>query len=616
MDKQAKHIYEFGPFHLDANERVLLRKGVPVSLTPKAIETLIVLVQNSGHIVEKDELMKTVWPDAFVEEAGLTRNVSVLRKVLGEDSADSQYIETVPRRGYRFAVAVKELQDEGGELVIRRRARVRIVAEEEIDDDDRLVDDEKARRSLLQAGEKTIAVLPFVNGGGDPEAEYLSDGITDSIINNLSQLPQLLVMARSTVFCFKGRESDPREVGQKLGVGAVLMGRVLQFSERLIIRTELVDVESGFQLWGEQYNREPVDILAVQEEIAKEITEKLRLTLTEKERRLLTKRYTENTDAYHLYLKGRFYANMRTPDDLNRGLEYFQQAIELDPVYAPAYAGVADCYSNMGYMFGRVPPIEAMPKAKAASLRALDIDDTLAEAYTSLGFINLTFEWDMASAKEHYEKSIELNPNFPTARHFYGAYLSTVLGRHDEAIAEASKGLELDPLSLPINHIVGFLQLMARRPDDAISQFRKTLELNPEHPLVRQSIGSAFEYQGRYEEAVEEFLRGNPFASQSEDDVNELRRAFTEAGWKGYMQTHQALTLAQWERNDPWHGNAFYVASNYSRLGDLENAIAWLERAYEMRSGMLIWLSVHFHFDALRQDPRFEDLLRRVGLAH
>lgn len=615
MDKQAKHIYEFGPFNLDANERVLLRNGVPVSLAPKAIETLILLVQNSGHIVEKDELMKTVWPDAFVEEAGLTRNVSVLRKVLGEDSGDSQYIETVPKRGYRFAVAVKELR-EGSDLVIRRRARVRIVTEEEIDDDDRLVDYENARTIRLKAAERTIAVLPFVNAGGNPDAEYLSDGITDSIINNLSQLPQLRVMARSTAFCYKGREADPRDVGQELGVGAVLVGRVLQFSERLIIRTALVDVDNGFQLWGEQYNREPVDIFAVQEEIAKEITENLRLTLTEKERRLLTKRYTENTEAYHLYLKGRFYANMRTPDDLNRGLEYFQQAIEIDPLYAPAYAGVADCHANMGYMFGRVPPTEAIPKAKAASLHALEIDNTLAEAYTSLGLVNFTFDWDMKSARDHFEHSIALNPNLPAARHMYGSYLCTVLGRHDEAIAEARKGLELDPLSLPLNHIVGFLQLMARRPYDAITRFRKTLELIPAHPLVRHSMGAAFEYQAKYEKAVEEFLRGNPFLSQSEEDVNELRRAFTDAGWKGFLQKLQTLSLAQWQRNGPWHGDAFNIASNYARLGDVESALEWLELAYEMRSGLLIWLRVHFHFDALRQDARFVELLRRVGLAN
>lgn len=197
----------------------------------------------------------------------------------------------------------------------------------------------------------------------------------------------------------------------------------------------------------------------------------------------------------------------------------------------------------------------------------------------------------------------------------YGSYLCTVLRRNDDAIAEVRKGLELDPLSLPINHIVGFLQLMARRPDDAITQFRKTLELNPGHPLVRHSMGAAFEYQAKYKEAVEEFLRGNPFLSQSEDDVKELRRAFTEAGWKRFLQKLQALSLAQWQRNGPWHGSAFNIASNYARLGDIENALDWLERAYEMRSGLLVWLSVHFHFDGLRQDPRFLELLRRIGLA-
>jgi len=535
--------------------------------------------------------------DVVVEQNNLTGNIFALRRAF----AEYQYIETVPRRGYRFTADVKLVKIQDVTVTDRSGAETEVLIKESF----------TTKRHPIDS----LAVLPFINASADPETEYLSDGITESIINNLTQLSPLRVMARNTVFRYKGTEANAQAVGRELKVGAVLLGRVLLFGDQLIIRAELVDTSDGSQLWGEQYNRPPADLLAIQEAVAKEIAEKLRLKLTDKERRLVTKRYTENTEAYHLYLKGRFYANMRTPHDLNRGLEYFQQAIELDPLYAPAYAGVAACYVDLGYMFGRMRPTEAMPKAKAAALQALDIDDKLGEAYTYLAMINFSFEWDMASAKAHFEKSIELNPNFPTTRHLYGAYLSTVPLRHDEAIAQATKGLELDPLSLPINHFVGYLQLMARRPDNAITQFRKTLELNPGHILVHHNMGTAFEYQGRYEEAVDEFLRGNVFVSQSEGDVNELRRAFKDVGWKGFLQKHQALCLAQWERDGPWHGSAYYIASNYARLSDRENALDWLERTCEMRSGLLIWLSGHFQFDCLRADPRFADLLRRIGLA-
>lgn len=596
MEERHQDSYEFGPFSLDTRERVLLRDGRPIRLKPKVYETLLALVRRSGHVVDKEELMKCVWPDVAVEENNLTGNIFALRRAFGE----FECIETVPRRGYRFVAHVKQVTVAAVNVMDQSGAASQVVFKETI--------------SASRRQNDSLAVLPFINASANPEAEYLADGITESIINNLSQLSSLRVMARNTVFRYKGKEANAQEVGQELNVGAVLLGRVLLFGEQLIIRAELVNATDGSQLWGEQYNRLPTDVLAIQEAVAKEITEKLRLKLTAKERGLLTRRYTENSEAYHLFLRGHFYANKRTPHDLNRGLEYFQNAIQLDPLYAPAYAGVAACYIDLGYMFGRVAPVEAMPKAKAAALKALEIDDMLGEAFTHLAMVNCGFEGDMASAKAHFEKSIELNPNFPTAHHMFSVYLSTVTGHHQEAIAEARKGLDLDPLSFPLNHIVGFLQLMARLPDDAINQLRKTQELAPGHPLAHHSMGSAFEYQGKYQEAVAEFLQGNQFVSQTKDDVQQLSQAFKNDGWTGYLQRHQEMCFAQWEVNGPWHGYAFYIASNYARLGDRDNALAWLQRAHEMRSGLLVWLSVHFHFDSLRSDARFAQLLQRLHL--
>src|SRR2546425_3455995 len=375
-EQQRQQVYEFGPFSLDTRERVLLRDGCHLPLKPKVYETLLALISQSGHVVDKEELMRAVWPDVAVEENNLTGNIYALRRAFAEYDC----IETVPRRGYRFTADVKLVKIEDVKLTNGFGAETEVRIKESI----------TTKRQPI----KSLAVLPFINASADPESEYLSDGITESIINNLTQLSPLRVMARNTVFRYKGTEANAQAVGRELSVGAVLLGRVLLFGDQLIIRAELVDTSDGSQLWGEQYNRPPADLLAIQEAVAKEIAEKLRLKLTDKERRLVTKRYTENTEAYHLYLKGGFYANMRTPHDLNRGLEYFQQAIELDSLYAPAYAGVAACYVDLGYMFGRMPPTEAMPKAKAAALQALDIDDKLGEAYTYLAMINFSFEWD------------------------------------------------------------------------------------------------------------------------------------------------------------------------------------------------------------------------------
>ena len=315
MEARPHHLYEFGPFCLDTRERVLLRDGSPLLLKPKVYETLLALVSRSGHIVDKEELMRWVWPDVVVEENNLTGNIFALRRAF----AEYQYIETVPRRGYRFTAEVKLVTVEDVKLTDRSDAETEVLIKETI----------RTNRQAIDS----LAVLPFINASADPEAEYLSDGITESIINNLSQLSGLRVMARSTVFRYKAREFDPQEAGRELDVRAVLLGRVLQFSERLIIRTELVDVESGGQLWGEQYNRNVTDIFAVQEEMAREISEGLRLKLKADEKRLLTKRYTQNTEAYHAYLKGRYFWNKRTEGELKKGIEYFQQAIDIDQNY-------------------------------------------------------------------------------------------------------------------------------------------------------------------------------------------------------------------------------------------------------------------------------------------
>ena len=532
MSQQPKFVYEFGPFCLDTEERVLLHDGKLVPLKPKVYETLLALVRNSRHVVEKEKLMQEVWPDTFVEENNLTGNIFALRKAFDHYN----FIETVPRRGYRFVADVRKVQVEDiGLQGQETKTFTQVVIKEVIGTHTEQIN--------------SLAVLPFVNASSDPNAEYLGDGITESIINNLSQLRQLRVMSSSSVFRYKSRTDDPQKIGRELGVRAVLLGRVLQLEDKLIIRTELVDAADGSQLWGTQYGRATKDILEIQEEIAREISETLRLRLSGEEQNLLTRRYTENIEAYHTYLRGRYYWNKRTSGDLQRALGYFWQAADADPAYALAYVGIADCYNWLGYIFGRMPPQEAMPKAKAAALKALEIDDHLAEAYTSLAFVKYVFEWQWKEAQDYFKKAIELNPGYAPVRHMYGVYLATVWRQFDQALAEVHKGLELDPLSLPINHMVGFLLLFARRPDEAIIQFRKTLEIDPRYILAHNNMGYAFEYKQMYPEAVEEFLQGNSFGDTGAEDLALLERAFRLSGWEGYLRKQLDLSLARWEND-------------------------------------------------------------------
>lgn len=458
----------------------------------------------------------------------------------------------------------------------------------------------------------SVAILPLENASADPDAEYLSDGITESIINNLAQLPKLRVMARSTVFRYKGQDVDPRRVGSALGVRAVLTGRVLQRGDTLIIGTELVDVVDGSHLWGRQYNRKLADIFTVQDEIAKEISETLRPRLTGEERRRLTRRHTENAQAYQLYLKGRYHWNKRTEKGFQKAIEHFQQALDQDPNYALAYAGLADCYLLLGIGFyGVLPPREAMPKAKGAARKALEIDDTLAEAHTSLAHAIMNFDWDWSGAEREYMRGIELNPNYPTAHQFYAVYLMQ-MARFDEAVLEQRRAQDLDPLSLSINASLGLLSLYARQHDQAIDQFRKTLEMDHNFPLAHLGLGEAYEQKGMYDEAVAEFQAAIALSGGSPVMVAALGHAYAISDRRGEAQ--KVLDELK-ELSKRRYVAPFDVAMVYAGLGEKDQAFEWLQRAYEERDDWLTFLKVEPRADTLRSDPRFQDLLQRVGLA-
>jgi len=637
MREPAAILYEFGPFILDAAERLLLRHGKTVPLTPKAFESLRLLVENSGRIVEKEKLMEQVWPGTFVEEGNLSVTIFMLRKALGEGRGEQKYIETVPKRGYRFIMPVRKVpcDEQRGD---QSRSHAVAVDQEDFHDTDSTAPPSgdsapkflrggatlpKAARALkepsstLSASRRvrakhidSLAVLPLINGSNDPNAEYLSDGITESIINSLSQLPQLRVMSRSTVFRYKGREVDPQEVGRDMSVRAVLIGRVLQLGDRLIIRTELVDVADGWQLWGEQYNRNPADILAVQEEISQEISAKLRLKLSGEQKQRLTKRHTGSAEAYQTYLKGRYYWNKRTHEGIRKGIEYFTEAIKLDPNYALAYAGIADSYALLGAIeYSALPPHEAMQKAREAALRALAIDDTLAEAHASLAYVRI-YDWNWTEAEKEYRRSIELNPNYATAHHWYGHFL-TAMGRQTEAIVELMRARELDPLSLPINAGMGWHYYLTRQYDLAIAEYRKTLEMEPNFYMARFLLGMAYEQVAHYEDAIGQYQKAIALTGGGPVMIAGTAHAHAMLG-----RTDEARRLlAELQESSQQHYvSPYYIAFIHTGLGDKEQAFAWLRRACDTQSEGLTWLAVDPFLDSLRTDPQFTEIMGRVGL--
>ena len=455
----------------------------------------------------------------------------------------------------------------------------------------------------------SLAILPLENDSTDPNMEYFSDGITESIINALSQLPRLRVVARSTVFRYKGLEVDPQEVGQQLGVRAVLTGRVRQFSDELMIAAELIDVTNDEHLWGEHYNRKLSGIFDVQEEIAKEISERLRLKLTGDEKKRLAKRYTANAKAYQLYLRGRYFWYKRTEEALRKSIEYFNQAIAEDPSYAAAYDGLSDSYALLA-LRGIIAPREGLLKAKAAARKALEIDDSLGEAYASLAHVRL-HDWDWFGLEEEFKRALKLNPGHAIAYHWYSEYLMA-MGRADESIAVVKQAQETDPLSPVITSTLGFAFLFARKYDPAIEQFRKALELDPNHFLSHYRLGHIYSLKGLHREAIEAAQKSVALSGRSTETLAGLAQAYAAAGMSEEMQkVLDELT----ERSKERYVSPYYVAKIYASLGEKEQALHWLEKGYEERNPDFIELKVEPVLDVLRTDERFRDLLRRVGLA-
>jgi serine/threonine protein kinase/Tfp pilus assembly protein PilF len=455
----------------------------------------------------------------------------------------------------------------------------------------------------------SLAVLPFRNASGDPEHEYLSDGITGSLINMMATLPKLRVMAHSTVSRFKSREIDAQVVGRELGVRAVLTGRIMQSGGSLRIGTELVDVATGSQLWGAQYDRKPDDIFAVQDEISTEISEKLRLRLTRAEEKQLTKRHTENVEAYRLYLKGRHHWNRWTEEGFYKAIEHFQQAVENDPIYALAYAGLADCYVLLGWN-SYLPPKDAFPKGKAAAKAALQLDPDLAEAHTPLAAVLWLADWEWERAEAEFKRSLELSPAYPTGNHWYAEYTMT-MDRHEEALVRMKKSQDLDPLSLIISVAVGWALYHARRYDEAIEQLRRTADLDPNYPVTYWILGLCLKKKHRYESAITEAEKGVLLSGGSPL----MRAALAHTlGTAGRTAEARRILSDLTELSKQKYIAPYFFARIHIGLGEDDRAIEYLQKCYEEHSHWLIYLHLDPSMDDLRDHRAFQDLLRRVGL--
>jgi DNA-binding winged helix-turn-helix (wHTH) protein/TolB-like protein/Tfp pilus assembly protein PilF len=618
MDQQDNQSYEFGRFRLKVAERVLLREGELVPLTPKVFDIIVTLVEHGGQVVSKDDLMKRVWPNTFVEEGNLTQNISLLRKALGETPGGAQFIETVPRRGYRFVAETNRASGKGtGELSIlepvvsipntasqsagiKRTPIFALVAGLVVVGIIAVVYFTSSGKAGEAAAIQSIAVLPFVDESSDPDAQYINDKIAESLINSLSKLPQLRVVPRSVVAGYKGKEIDPRKAGQELNVRAVVTGRMRRHGDIVSIQADLIDVESVSQLWGQHYDHKLSDVLLVQDDISRDIFENLRLKLNVEEKKQL--------EAYGLYLKGRNAWNKRTGDALQQAIDYFNKAIAIDPNYGEAYAGLADCY-NMLVVYGRLEPKDGFPKAKEAATKALEIDENSAEAHSSMAFIKFRWDWDRTATEREFLQAIRLKPAYAPAHQWYSSYLVAV-ERFDEAIAEAKRTEELEPLSFVASSHLGWIYYLSGQNDKAIEQCRKILEFDPSSFPARRYLGLAYEAKGMYPEAIAEFQKGVKLSGSP------LMHALLGHAYAASGKTAEAkqvvsdLQQLQGQR----YVSPYTVAAIYAGLGDEEQAFKWLEDAVEGRDIWLMNLKVDPVFAKLRSKRQFTDILARIRL--
>ena len=654
MRKLSHQEYFFGEFTLDVTRGCLLRGHEEIKLRPKSFQVLRYLVENHGRLISKDELIQAAWADTAVTDDSLVKCLKDIRQALDDEA--HQIIKTVQRRGYIFAAEVSDNSIAPATTLTEETKGVPLIIEEEKTNGHRkvepatlpavdhftLIQEHKPeattpsvikRYGLIAACSAvalaivttaivyfarpseaidSVAVLPFLNDRNDPNIEYLSEGISDSLINSLSQLPNLKkVVPFSSVLRYEGKQIDPQAVGRELNVRTVLTGRLTQRADDLLISTELIDVRDNKRLWSEQYNRKLADVLKLQGEIAREITEKLRLRLTGEQKERLDKPQTESAEAYQLYLQGLYYRRKITDEARIRSGEYFQRAIEKDPNYALGYAGLAGYYGSMAN-FGQMPPKEAWRNSEEAAVKALAIDDKLGEAHLSLAEVRMWYDWDWPGAERELKRAIELDPQFEEVEsHAMRAEFLNAMGRFDEAIAEVTRAQEIDPLSKHFRSNLGYILYNARRYGEAIEEYRKELEKDPNSLQAHLGLGEVYVKEGSYEEAVAEMVKARPLVNVPRQ-LARIGYVYAAAGKK--VEATKILNELKGQTRE-YYNLATLIAAIYAALGDKEQAFAWLRKGCDEHQNGVKELKVSPRFDTLRSDPRFTDLLRRVKLA-
>jgi TolB-like protein/DNA-binding winged helix-turn-helix (wHTH) protein/Flp pilus assembly protein TadD len=637
-DLHLRSQFRFGVFEMDLRAGVLLKHGLRVRLQEQPFQLLAMLAEHSGEVVTREELQKKLWQaDTFVDfDHGLNKAISKIREALGDSAESPRFVETVARRGYRFLAEVKVVDtapSRSPEL-----ATLPHTVPEAGDRGDLAGKPAMPKHFLSSLAWKTsafvllllvvsvsawklhswnrpsfvirsLAVLPLESLSNDASQDYFADGMTDELISDLGQISALRVISRTSVIAYKHARKPLPQIARELNVDAVVEGSVLRSGDQVRITAQLIEASTDKHLWSQSYQGELRDTLALQNQVARAIADQIRVNVNPQEQAALKSVKVVDPQAYQSFLKGRYFWNKRTADGLKVALAYFKQATDEDPKYAQAYSGLADTYSLLGdWQYAVMTPKEALPKAKAAAIKALELDSTLGEAHNSLAFCLDGFDWDFDSAGKEFRRAIELNPSYATAHHWYAWHLS-LLGRYDEAIAEMRKAENLDPLSLIINADLAEVLVLAHSYDESIRQSRKTIEMDPNFALAHNQLAQAYLQTQMHVEAVAELQKAVQLSGGSPTAVANLARAYVASGKRS-----EAVNLLNdlKRRSSPVSSHASEIAVIYAALGDMDQAMNWLEKGYEERFNPGVLLRPGF--DTLRSDPRFQDLVRRVGL--
>ena len=645
MPSVVSELYEFGSFQLDPAERLLLCEGRPVPMTPKAFDMLVALVARSGHLVEKEELMKAVWPDSFVEEGNLCVTVSLLRKALNVHREGHKYIETVSKRGYRFVAGVKQTRQDtpsplpnghneapaviepGSEAQIPLRSRLEAASASVAKTQSRILLTLAAAAAVagtfffsrmvpIRAGTisqgaeaaavRSLAVLPFQNLGANDE--YMGLAMADALTTRLGNTGKIVMRPTSAIQKYASAPQDPQAAGREQGVDAVLGGRIQREGDRVRLTVQLIRVRDGVQLWADTFDEKSTNIFAMEDAVSEHVAQSIRLQLNGKEKKRFAKRPTDSGEAYEAYIRGRYFWNKRTDEGMKKGLAYFREAIALDPTFAQAYVGVADSYATLG-LYAVLPPKEAFPAAKEAGKKALEMDDSLAEAHATLGLIAFYYDWNGLAAESEFRQAFDKNANYAIAHSWSGENLAA-LGRFPEAISEAKLAQENDPLSMSINTNAGWTLFLAGRHGEAMEALKKIIEIDPSFPRAHFRLGSAYENGGMYGEAIAELQKAVQLSAGDPYYEGALGHAYAVSG---NARAARRMLVVLKSRSRQQYIPAYAIALIYAGLGEKDKAFSWLGKAYEDRSTSLAYLKVDPVLNSLRADPRFVALVQRIA---